>query len=218
MSRHRIDPDKVRALIRKLPRGDLLQIVESAIHLLPASQLVRLVRGYARAADLRLERLPDRPLLEIVKEFHDASVCGAYYDSFDVNSKNFTEISEGTQAWIAECNRLLDRSLELCDNGGHAESRECFDLIFALLLRIDDGRDDILFFADEGGTWQFGIDWHEVLVGYFRCLGSTAEPAEFAGLVIKTIDGLVSHDRDRHLRDARYCATRAQRKALDDLA
>jgi hypothetical protein len=37
-----------------------------------------------------------------VKTFARARLAGEYYDSFDVNSKNFMEKSQGTTHWIAE--------------------------------------------------------------------------------------------------------------------
>ena len=58
--------------------------------------------------------------------------------------------------------------------------REAFDLLFALLRHIDACEDDVIFFADEGGSWQVGVSWKNVLPAYFRCLAETAGPEEFA--------------------------------------
>jgi hypothetical protein len=86
--------------------------------------------------------------------------------------------------------------------------------IFNLLRRIDEGRDDILFFADEGGSWQVGIDWEKVFPAWFRCLSRTASPDEYGRLVVAAIDDLdLAHPRD-HLEAARRPATAAQKKAL----
>ena len=38
----------------------------------------------------------------------------------------------------------------------------------------------MVFFADEGGSWQVGVDWKSVLPADFRCLAETAGPEEFA--------------------------------------
>jgi len=48
----------------------------------------------------------------LVELFEKASLACEYYESFGVNSQNYTQKSAGTSAWIAEYLRLLDR---LCD-------------------------------------------------------------------------------------------------------
>ena len=37
------------------------------------------------------------------------------------------------------------------------------DILFGLLNHIDKGNDSVVFFADEGGSWQVGVDWAKVL-------------------------------------------------------
>ena len=36
--------------------------------------------------------------------------------------------------------------------------REAFELLLGLLRRIDKG-DDVIFFADDEGSWRIGVDW-----------------------------------------------------------
>ncbi len=98
-------------------------------------------------------------VIDKVKAFEEASRRGEYYESFNVNSKNFMDKSEGTEEWIAECERLLEDLLGISCDGDPAEAREAFELLFGLLRRIDEGEDDIIFFADEAGSWQVGVDW-----------------------------------------------------------
>ncbi len=57
----------------------------------------------------------------------------------------------------------------------------------------------IVFFADEAGSWQVGVDWREVLPAWFKCLRQTAEPEEYARSVV----GIVRYDRERYLQKAR---------------
>jgi hypothetical protein len=57
---------------------------------------------------------------------------------------------------------------------------QAFEIIFCLLSKIDEGTDDILFFADEGGSWQIGVHWENVLPAWFRVLSATAGPSEYA--------------------------------------
>jgi len=135
--------------------------------------------------------------------------------SFNVNSKNYTETSTGTRAFIAECRRQLDRCVARAHSGAAAETREAFDTIFALLRDIDEGHDDIVFFADEGGSWQVGIDWRKVFPAWFRCLARSAQPEDFASAVVVTVDAFEEHSRGTYFAAARKSATAAQREALD---
>jgi hypothetical protein len=154
-------------------------------------------------------------LLDEVKAFDIASRAKKYYVSFNVNSRNCMESSTGTRAFIAECRRQLDRCVAHASKGAAAETREAFDTIFALLRHIDEGNDDVVFFADEGGSWQVGVDWRKVFPAWFRCLSKSAEPSEFASAVVATVDGFEEYSRDTYFAAARKIATAEQRKALD---
>ena len=98
--------------------------------------------------------------------------------------------------------------------GKPGETREAIETIFGLLHHIDECLDDVIFFADEGGSWQVGVDWRKVLPAWFVCLSATTEPAEYAGRVIEVVDEFVKYDRDKHLLVARQKATPAQKMAL----
>ncbi len=173
-----------------------------------------LIDGYVKPAELRADGSSQGRLLEAVKTFQEASLRGDHYEDFNVNSKNFMEMSRGTETWIAECNRLLDRCVAAVKKGRHAETREAFDILFGLLRHIDEGRDDVIFFADEGGSWQVGVTWEEVLPAYFASLAATAEPDDYAEAVTGMVNDFVRHDRDKYLRKARGIASAAQRRAL----
>jgi hypothetical protein len=65
--------------------------------------------------------------------------------------------------------RLPPSSRPLRSPSGEREelqsAHQAFDIIFELLDHIDDVNRDILFFADEGGSWALGIEWEKVLPG-----------------------------------------------------
>ena len=92
--------------------------------------------------------------------------------------------------------------------------REAFELLFGLVRRIDKGRDDVVFFADEGGSWQVGVDWRAALPAYFRCLAASASPEDFAREVGRAIGDFADHERPRHLTAARRVASAEQKAAL----
>jgi len=162
---------------------------------------------------LRPDAKAKAPLLAEVHAFERASLEGEYYESFNVNSKNFLETSTGTRAWIAECRRLLGRCIE-ANKVPRAEVRDALERILGLLRHIDEGHDDIVFFADEGGSWQVGVDWAKVFPCWFTCLAATAPPEDYARHVLAAVDEFERFHRDKHLATARRIATPEQRKAL----
>jgi hypothetical protein len=83
-----------------------------------------------------------------------------------------------------------------------------------LLREIDDDSDSIVFFADEGGAWQVGVDWREALPPYFRCLAENTSGEEFAREVDRAINDFAEHERRWHLTAARRVADAEQKAAL----
>ncbi len=214
-----IDRDKLRAEVRKLGNEYVFRMLDDAIELLPPAKLHKLAEKY-----LDLQRLrPDaeqatRPgLLTDVKRFEKASLAGEYYESFDVNSKNYRQQSAGTSAWIAEYLRLLDRCVNSAKKSNPAEVREAMDILFGLLDHLDECLDDVVFFADEGGSWQVGVDWARVLPVWFKVLSATAEPKEYAERITALLSCHYRYGRDKMLALARRTATPDQRKALAEV-
>jgi len=119
-----IDRDKLRAEIRKLGNEYVFYMLDDAIDLLPPVKLHKIAKKYLDLKRLRpdAEKAPKASLLTDVKLFEKASLAGEYYRSFDVNSRNCTQKSSGTSAWIAQCRRLLDRCVV---NASKAIPRRC---------------------------------------------------------------------------------------------
>jgi hypothetical protein len=214
-----VDKDKLRAAIRKLGHEYVFYTLDDAIDLLPPTKLNKLGAKYIDLKRLR----PDNgkknvSLLVDMKAFDKASRVGEYYESFMVNSNNCMEQSTGTTAWISEHGRLLDRCVGEQKKGNPGEIRQAFDVLCGLLDYIDECNDDVIFFADEGGSWQVGVDWDRVLPPSFRALSATAAPEEYA----ERIDSLLKHHynygRDKMLAVAHKTATPEQRAALADAA
>jgi hypothetical protein len=211
-----IDRDKLRAEVRKLENERVFFMLDDAIEHLPTAKLHRIAKKY-----LDLNRLrPDaeqgtRPsLLTEVKRFEKASLAGEYYEAFDVNSKNYMEQSRGTSAWIADYLRLLDHCVINARKSPPVEVRESMDILFGLLNHIDEGHDDVIFFADEGGSWQVGVDWAKALPVWFKVLSATAEPEEYAARITTLLSCHYRYGRDKMLAIALRTGTMHQRKAL----
>lgn len=210
-----IDRDKLRAALRRLSAEAIFDLLDAAIDVLPPATLAKLVGHYVDVMQLRPDAPGKKELLAQVRAFDAASRAGTYYEDFNVNSKNYMDKSVGTQLFIDDCNRLLDRCVARASKPGEvAATREAIELILGVIRHIDEGHDDIIFFADEGGSWQVGIDWAKVLPAWFACLSPTTAPDEYARRVVEVVDEFDQHDRGKHLAAARRLGTPAQRKAL----
>lgn len=217
-----IDRGKLRAAIRKLGHEHVYDMLDDAIELLPPAKLHKIVRTYLNVRQLGLEAVKGTTsnLVADVMAFEKASLAGEYYEFFDVNYKNSTEKSMGTVAWIADCNRLLDRcvgQVRRPRSANPAEVCQAFNVVFGLLDRIDECREDIIFFADEAGAWQVGVDWDRVLPPWFKVLSVVAAPEEYAGRINTLLDHHYKYGRDKMLVVARKAATPEQRVVLAEV-
>lgn len=93
---------------------------------------------------------------------------------------------------------------------------QAFEVVFSLLDQIDACEDEILFFADEGGSWEVGVDWEKVLPAWFRVLSATAQPDEYARRVTTVLKCHYEQGRVKMLAAARRVATPAQRQAVSE--
>lgn len=216
-TRSAIDLGKLRVALRRMSRGDLLIVAERAAELVPRARLGALVGDRLRLEDLTGTNSVTPSLLDEVRKFHAAALRGEFYESFDVNSMNSMEKPRGTEAFIAESDRLLRECARATEAAPRAPVREAFELLFGLLRRIDECHDDVIFFADEAGSWQVGVDWRSAMPAYFRCLvdGSSAE--DYTREVDRTISDFADYERPRHLAAARRVANAEQRAALGRL-
>jgi hypothetical protein len=95
--------------------------------------------------------------------------------------------------------------------------REAMDILFGLLDHIDECHDDVIFFADEGGSWQVGVDWAKVLPLWFKVLSVTATPEEYVIRINAMLSRHHSYGREKTFAVARRTATPDQRKVLEEV-
>jgi hypothetical protein len=170
VKRGSVDWEKLRRALRQMSRGQLLKVAERTIDLVPIETLEALVGDLVQVPILDEGQPGEASLPDEVDKFCEASLLGDYFDSFDVNSKNCLDRSQGTDAFIAEFDRVIRRCLGAAVGGSLIMAREAFERLFALLRRIDEDPDGVVFFADEAGSWQIPVDWRAVLPVYFRCV------------------------------------------------
>lgn len=212
----KIDRDKLRAVVRRLDLDSCIDVLNDALAMLPSTRLKHLAERHFNVPSLLVSTLGPSALLAEICAFDKASRAGEYYEDFNVNSKNFMEVSGGTKTWIAECERLLACCVKAVGKKGAAKLREAFEIIFALLEHVDKCLDDVVFFADEAGSWQVGVDWMEVLPAWFVCLAPTVEPDEYARRVVGVVDRFASYYRDSLLSIAAETGSPEQKKTLEE--
>ena len=194
-------------------------MLEDAIELLPQAGLRQLVGPYIDVETLQADGDASAGSLRAsVEAFARASLAGEFYEPFDVDSRNFTRRSAGTLSWTAECRRLFERCARDDSSVAPTEVRGVFDILLGLLDRVDECLDDVVFFADEGGSWQVGVDWQVVLPAWFAVLAATTEPEEFARLVVERVRRHCSHKAGELLAIAGTASTPAHRAALERIA
>jgi hypothetical protein len=211
-----IDLEKLHAALRMVRNQDLFFMLDDALERLSSEDLDQVVRPYLDLERLRRAEPADGAsgFADRVRAFADATRAGEYYESFDVNSRNYTELSRGTLAWIAAHRRLLDRCVAEAGKGDGADLLAAMDLLFGLLQLIDECGDEVLFFADEGGSWQVGVDWKQVLPAWLRVLSQASDPEGFAAAVVERHRRLQSYDRVGLFELAEKLATQDQAAAL----
>jgi len=217
MTQHQIDSNALRAELRALPRGTLLLIAERAIQLVSLDHIGTLLN--VDFIDTRSDASATgvvQSLLDEARSFNEAAMAGEFYEHVETNGRGRCEQSRGTDAFVAEFDRLMRMCVRASEvditqrvtDGFGSDVRDAFELLFALLREIDRGNDNVLAFADDGSSADVGVNWRVVLPAYFKCLAETepASPEEFARAVDLVITEFAGHDRVRY-KDAAHKAT-----------
>lgn len=168
--RKEIDRDKARAAARKLDGTGLRVWLDRAIDMLPDEAFSELIADYVHLKDVLADERTRPDLLRTIRQFHRDSLAGRYYQDFMVNSRNFMEMSRGTEIFIAEHSRLVEACLRAEQAGDLETAAEGLGLLIDLMREIDCCQRDITFFADEPGSWQVGVIWEQVHAGGGRGL------------------------------------------------
>jgi hypothetical protein len=213
MARRGLNLGRVRSALRRHDRGLLLVLLERALEEMSPLRARRLLAGFV-PEEAFADAGPEPRLLEEVRAFVGGSLRREYYEDLPPVPWAIRIKSPGTEAFIAELDRLTRRCIAEARRPPRVSTLAAIELLLDLLRRVDEDPDSIVFFADEGGVWQLGVDWRGLLPGYFRCLADETTPEVFAQRVSRAIDDFVRIDRPWFSDAALLVARPPQRAAL----
>jgi hypothetical protein len=184
-----------------------------------AHRIHEVVEGYVAFEQIVVPAGKRTRVLDKVKAFDEASRRGEYYESFGGNSKNFMEKSEGTEEWIAECERLLE---EVASGSSPTASGTKGAKLSSSSSRFSGGSTKARTTssssptkADLGRSARTGP---RCSPRPFRCLSATAAPEEYAQLMNAIVTDFARHDAAKYMSRARGAAAREQKAVLARVA
>ena len=189
-SNQHISRDKIRARLRALPPSSIRSLLHRAIDLLSQDQLPALIHDHIHIRRVLADDGHETTLLQSIQSYHDDAMRGHFYESFFVDSRNYTDESVGTQAFFAEHHRFIDACLAAAQRGEYTVAAKGLGRLLDLVFEVDRGNTDIVFFADDGGSYSFGISLSQVLPIWFRCLAHTHEPNSWAETIAEAVQRL----------------------------
>jgi hypothetical protein len=208
-----VNLEKSWEVLRRLEREQLLVLLARCLRFVPASCLEQVFRDHAHPYEIGdVNHVKRPPLGEATREFVEAAQAGAFYLDFRINSHNCTSKSGGTQEFEAKLDLLFDRCVEEATSSEPADVVLAYELLFDLLREIDKFEKDIVFFADEGGIWQFNLNWKWILPPYMRCLSKTLGREELERRVEAVLEEFVGAWQRAGLRQALAATTAAARR------
>ncbi len=200
------------AFLKQQAPSTLCQLLEAAFVAMTTNQR-RDVFGKLKF-DKYAPKFDEKSLLKKVGKFYDDSIRGAYYAPFNMNSKNYMNIPEETEAWFEDLSELLEGAAGLSEEGKHTPAVECFKILYELINKMEHG--DEIVFADECGSWMIPGGERVFIRAYLHSLSSIHTPEEYTEAVMP----LLQRDSCQSLHNNVYkvaieVAGREQRKALE---
>lgn len=190
----------------------LLRLLEAAFDTMTTNQRNE-VFGRLKI-EVKTSQINEKEILKEVKKFYDDSLKGLYYAPFMINSQNYMNIPEETEAWFEKLADLLGDATRVSEKGDHKLAVDCFKILHELIDRMNRG--DEIVFADEYGTWMIPADEKVFIRAYLRSLSAVSTPEEFAQAAIPHLERDSSESlSNRVYQTAVEVAGKEQRKALD---
>ena len=196
MSQPPVDLTKLRAQLALLDAGSIRALLDLALDELTPDAMARVFKNHVHLDRMRITQAVPPTLLEEVEDFHARALRGEFYEVLHHRHRGPDE-SRGTQVFHATFGRLEQRCVEAPRVGHEAEIRRAFELLFDLMRQIDECRDDIVSWSDEGGAWQLGVDWPAVMAAWCPCVAAASTLEEYRAAVAEVSELMSSAERAR---------------------
>jgi len=170
-----MDKEKLFQQLQRQKKAILLELLDAAYEAMTTGQRRQIFSHLLK--QVPPTAIDGKHLLEQVQQFDKASRTGEYYAPFRVNSKNFMEIPEETNAWFARLGDLLQNSSRLTAQGNHEQAVACFQILYRLIDMMESGED--IVFADELGSWMIPGPEKHYINAYLTSLAAIATPEQF---------------------------------------
>ena len=176
--------DRLFDYLETQKKAKLIELLESAFDVMDTDQQHDVFDEII--SDLPPATVDGEQLLADIEVFFKSSINGRYYEPFDINSKNFSDVPEETDEWFEELGDYLKDSSVLTDQGAHEVAVQCFKLLYELIDKMEDGEE--IVFAEELGGWMIPGDEKIFIKSYLTSLSAISTPEEYTEQAIPLIE------------------------------
>ena len=162
-------------ILKSKPQAELIELLENAWESMSTNQRSAVFSELMTDEQHKFSASPEETL-RAVKTFQKSSLDGDYYAPFDINSKNYMDIPEETDAWFAKLDELFIECTKLIRQESYQIALECFDILYEL---FDGIADDEIIFADELGSWMFTGDEKTYYTAYLQAATKVCSDEDF---------------------------------------
>ena len=178
-----MNKDILFKILKQKDQPELLSILDTAWELMTTNQREQIFGPLIRDQSYDFPASPEKTLVAI-KAFQQSSLAGNYYAPFDINSKNYMDIPEETDAWFAKLDELFIECNKLSEQQDYHAAVEGFEILFDLFEQI---YDDSIVFADELGSWMYPGDEKANYTAYLKAAAAIYSPDDFADKAMAAI-------------------------------
>ena len=201
-------------ILTQKSQKELLELLGSAWKVMNTNQRDEIFSSVMQAEQYDYPASAEETLAA-VKTFYARSLAGDYYAPFDMNSKNFMDMPEETDAWFARLDALLIECTKLSNQGEFHAALEAFEQLYKLIDVFNSGKE--IVFADEAGMWMFAGDEKTYYTAYLK---AAAHASSSDGFIEKALM-VIQEDSQRSCFLKLYpvvqsLATPEQMRLIDD--
>lgn len=178
-----MDEEKLFNALKRKTKPVLLDLLEAAYHEMDTQQRRDVFADISK--EIKPKKISGKKILEEVEEFYRRSLAGKYYEPFDINSKNFSDIPEETDEWFRKLDDLLLVVTDLVTRDEHTIAVKCFSMLYKLIEAMESGEE--IVFADELGSWMMHGDENVYIKAYLTASSKVSTPEEYADVALPLI-------------------------------